>query len=349
MNRDDLQLVLSRFADLTILVVGDFFLDRYLILAPELSETSLETGLEARQVTEIRNSPGAAGTVTSNLCALGVGHVLALGVIGQDGHGYDLIAGLRATGVDTSGLLEAPDRSTPTYTKPILKTTGVELERLDVKNRAPTPAELEARIIDALREAVPEVNGVIALDQVQEWDCGVITGGVREELARLGRDAPDRILFADSRTRIGEFDGTIVKVNREEAVRAELPNHSGPVDPATLRACGCSFSQRTGRPVYITLGPDGILLASGETAYHIPGISVPDPIDPVGAGDSVSAGVTSALCAGASAAFAALIGTLVSSITVQQAGTTGTASPGQVLQRFDDAYPEGWAAPAPLQ
>lgn len=349
MNRHDLQALLARFADLTVLVIGDFFLDRYLILDPELSETSIETGLEARQVTEIRNSPGAAGTVTSNLCALGVGQVRALGVIGQDGHGYDLVAGLCDTGVDTSGLLQTPDRATPTYTKPILKTTGTELERLDVKNRTSTSAELEARIIDALREAVPEVHGVIALDQVQERNCGVITDTVREELGRLGRAFPDRVIFADSRTRIGEFDGTIVKVNREEAVHAELPEHPGSVDLTTLKACGCSFSRRTGRPVYITLGPDGILLASGETAHHIPGIPVPDPIDPVGAGDSVSAGVTSALCAGVPPELASLVGVLVSSITVQQVGTTGTASPAQVLERFVDTYPEGWAAPPLLK
>ncbi|MDP6780102.1 MAG: PfkB family carbohydrate kinase [Candidatus Latescibacteria bacterium] len=348
MTHSDLQSLLAQFADLTVLVVGDFFLDRYLILDPDLAETSLETGLEARQVTKIRNSPGAAGTVTSNLCALGVGRVRALGVIGSDGHGYDLVAGLRATGVDTSVLLEVPERATPTYTKPILKSTGAELERLDVKNRTPTSGNIEAHLIEVLREAIDEVHGVIALDQVQERNCGVITDRVREELARLGRANPERVLFADSRARIGEFDGTIVKVNQEEAVRAELPDDDGPVDLEKLGTCGRSFSRRIGRPVYITLGPEGILLASGGSAQHIPGIPVPGPLDIVGAGDSVSAGVTSALCAGASPESAALAGVLVSSITVQQVGTTGTASPAQVLQRFDDTFPEGWTAPRPL-
>ena len=77
MTSHSLDLLLSRFSDLSILVVGDFFLDRYLDIDPTLSETSLETGLEANQVVRVRNHPGAAGTVTNNLCALGIGKVLA--------------------------------------------------------------------------------------------------------------------------------------------------------------------------------------------------------------------------------------------------------------------------------
>lgn len=342
MTRRDLKAFLDRFPDLSILVVGDFFLDRYLVIDPALAERSLETGLEARQVTEIRNSPGAAGTVTSNLRALGAGQVRALGAIGEDGQGYDLKAGLRATGVDVRDLIETRGRFTPTYTKPILKTTGEEMERLDIKNRTPTPEGLEARIIEALEKALPEVQGVIALDQVQERDCGVVTDRVREALARLAEAYPEVVFFADSRTRIGEFRNVIAKPNREEAVRAAFPGHAGPVDRGRLEACIRSFSERTGRPVYLTLGPDGILCDDTERIHHIPGIAVPGPVDTVGAGDSVSAGVVSALCAGASYPEAGLVGALVASVTIQQIGTTGTASPEQVLDRFSETYPDGW-------
>ncbi|HXV98486.1 MAG TPA: carbohydrate kinase, partial [Anaerolineae bacterium] len=104
---------LQKFPSLRVLVVGDFFLDKYLSLDPALSEISLETGLEAYQVVEIRHSPGAAGTVVSNLRALEV-KVAAVGVIGRDGEGYDLKQGLTERGVNVEGLLETPDRFTPT-------------------------------------------------------------------------------------------------------------------------------------------------------------------------------------------------------------------------------------------
>ena len=67
----------------------------------------------------------------------------------------------------------------------------------------------------------------------------------------------------------------------------------------------------------------------------MPGYPVGGPTDPVGAGDSTSAGIACAAAAGAGFANAAAFGNLVASITVQQwLGTTGTASPGQVRERW---------------
>ena len=103
MNEKRLNQLLKNFPHLHVLVVGDFFLDKYLIIDRRLSEVSLETGLEAYQVVEARCSPGAAGTITSNFRALGV-TVTALGVIGDDGEGYELRRGLAERGVDIEPL-----------------------------------------------------------------------------------------------------------------------------------------------------------------------------------------------------------------------------------------------------
>ena len=336
MTHADLKELLSRFSGLAILVVGDFFLDRYLLVDPDLAEISLETGLEARQVVEVRNRPGAAGTVTSNLNALGVGQVRALGVIGDDGQGYDLKAGLHASGVDTRHLMEIPGRATPTYTKPILTTTGQETERLDIKNRSPLPRRVEERILATLERLLGEVQGVIVLDQVQEPNCGVISDRVREGIARLAPAYPNVVFMADSRSHIGRFRNVIVKVNREEALKA-VSTDSVAEGTVSLGRAIRSMVTRTRRPVYVTLGPDGILCDDGEATERVPGIPVPGPIDIVGAGDSVSAGIASALCAGASCIDAARVGVLASSITIQQIGTTGAASPEQVLQRFEQS------------
>ena len=326
MTLKTLKHTLSKFQNLAILVIGDYFLDRYLTIDPDLAETSIETGLEARQIVAIRNQPGAAGTITSNLCALGIGHVYALGIIGRDGQGYDLKQGLSTTGVDVTHLIETPDRFTPTYTKPINKKTGAEMERLDIKNRTPLPLNLENQLIKTLHNLLPKVDGIIALDQVQEPNCGVLTDRVVAELAKLAKTHPNTICFADSRTRITNFKNVILKSNRDEAIQA--------IGERDLNRCARIFSQRTGKPVFITLGPDGILIANNKNLTHIPGIKIPPPIDIVGAGDSVSASVVSALCAGASLPEAAQLGVLASSITIQQIGTTGTASPEQIAKRF---------------
>ena len=334
MTLNELQNILAQFQNLNILVIGDFFLDRYLIFDPDLTETSIETGLNAHQIVEIRNQPGAAGTVTSNLNALGVGNIFALGIIGNDGLGYDLKKGLQNTNVNTDHLIASPNRFTPTYTKPINQKTKQEHERQDIKNRTPLSSDLEDQIIQTLHQLTPQMHGIIALDQVQEHNCGVLTDRVINELSQLAKQHADKIFFADSRTRIGDFKNVILKPNRTEALEAIAPNHTGDVDQAFLEQCAQSFSQQTGKPAFVTLDADGILATDGNTHTHIPGIKVPPPIDIVGAGDSVSAAVVSALCAGTTLANAAQLGVLVSSITIQQIGTTGTASPKQIIERF---------------
>jgi len=86
--------------------------------------------------------------------------------------------------------------------------------------------------------------------------------------------------------------------------------------------------------VYTTLGAAGILYCEANDATHIPTVPVTGEIDIVGAGDSTTAGIVSSLAAGATAVEAAEIGCLVASITVQQIGVTGTASPEALRERF---------------
>src|SRR5437660_592835 len=136
--------ILGRLPALRIGVLGDLFLDRYLDLDAALTEPSLETGLDAYQVVRVRSYPGAAGTVINNLAALGVGRIDAVAVIGDDGEGHELRQALHALRVvNTDHVVNWDGRRTPTYTKPMLCEPGKparELNRLDIKNRTPTPA-----------------------------------------------------------------------------------------------------------------------------------------------------------------------------------------------------------------
>jgi len=336
MTRSRLDDILSGFSHAAIVVVGDYFLDKYLEIDPALAEVSIETGLEARQVTNVRCQPGAAGTIVSNLCALGVGRVLCVGFVGDDGEGFELIRGLRQMGAETGGLLVRRDRFTPTYCKPLARGSDGrlrELERLDTKNRTATPPDLESALAAELEGASAEAGAVIAQDQVQEADCGVITGRLRQALADLAEGSPGKVWFGDSRTRIGEYRSLIVKPNREECCAAVHPG-SPAHDPRSVLRCAAELSGRVGRPVYLTLGEAGMALVTPEAAQPVPTVRLEGELDIVGAGDSATAGIVAALCAGATGAEAAAIGNLVASITVQQIGSTGTATQEQVREQF---------------
>src|SRR5438046_9551712 len=112
--------ILARIPRLTIGVLGDLFLDRYLDIDANLTEPSIETGLDAYQVVRVRSYPGAAGTIINNLAALGVGAIIPLAVVGADGEGFELRQALaKLPAVRHDHLISWPDRRTPTYTQPI--------------------------------------------------------------------------------------------------------------------------------------------------------------------------------------------------------------------------------------
>jgi rfaE bifunctional protein kinase chain/domain len=335
-----LRQLLDAFPKLRIGVVGDFFLDAYYDCDPRLNERSLETGRTCYQVVRTRRQAGAAGTVAANLAALGVGRVEAVGFCGDDGEGYELCRAMKGLGLDLGGFFLRPDRFTPTYGKPCYvdgTRPGLpvreELERLDTKNRRPTPRDLQDQLVAHLEKQLPTWHGAVLLDQVSEPNCGVLTSRVRRFLAEQARQRPAQILLADSRQRIGLFRQVMVKPNQFEAARAlGLAGRRRP-SPRASAAHARALSRRIGRPVFLTLGERGMLVAQGEQVGHVDAFRVEGPIDPVGAGDSTSAALVAALSAGAGLAEAALLANLAASVTIQQLGTTGTASPAQLLRR----------------
>ncbi len=326
LTSDLIERILTQLPGKTIGLVGDLFLDRYLDIDAALDEPSVETGLTAYQVTGVRSYPGALGTVVNNLAALGVGRIVPISIIGDDGEGYELLEALaKLPAVDTSHVLRSEERRTPTYTKPMLREGGIvrELNRLDIKNRTPTPVELQKRIGRNLAELWPEFDALLVLDQVSEADCGVVTAHLREFIGAGAEHSPFFIL-ADSRELIGKFRNLCVKPNAAEAGRW-VPGG----DPWKLAAL-------VKGPVLLTRSEAGIAMAEvGDSEVRmIPAYPVSGPIDPCGAGDSCSAAVACAMASGASLETAAAFGNLIASITVQQLGVTGTAPPDAVRARW---------------
>ena len=329
LNSERLQQLITGFAASRVAVVGDYFLDTYLDVDPRLDEPSVETGKTANQVVDVRNSPGAAGTVINNLAALGAGSLQAFGIVGADGYGYELRQALENRDCHTDGLIVSDSVMTPTYMKPRdIETPGLEGEhsRYDIQNRQPMPADLVDQVLDQLDARLPELDAVIVADQVEQAECGVITAHMREALARRSQAHPQTIFWADSRSRIHAFENMIIKPNQFEAIGHQHPEVDEVIDAARLHTQIQQLRSRTQRPVFLTRGPAGILVSDPQLTT-VPAIDVPHPIDTTGAGDSVTAGAVLALAAGATVVEAALIGNLVAATTVRQLATTGTARP----------------------
>jgi bifunctional ADP-heptose synthase (sugar kinase/adenylyltransferase) len=333
LSRETFDTILRTLPRLTIGLVGDLFLDRYLHLVHGAREPSIETGLEAYQIDRVRNSPGALGTVMNNLAALGVGLLVPVTAIGDDGHGYDLVREVRRLPVDPGNILCLPDRLTPTYTKPMRPAgDGVwhELNRLDVRSRSPLSAAATAEICRRVESVFRTSDGLIVLDQLVDENCGVVNATVRDAIEQLARQAPGKLVYIDSRRYLGHFAAGVLKGNRSEVLTA-----AGKGADADLSNSLVELARKTGRPAYCTMGELGILVARpGQEPILVPACPVSGPIDIVGAGDAATSGIVAALLSGASELEAAAMGNLVPSITIQQLGTTGTATPEQLRERW---------------
>lgn len=334
--------LLDQFPKLKIGVVGDLFLDRYLEIDAALEEISVETGLAAHQVKAIRNFPGVVGTVLNNLLALGVTDLLPVSVIGDDGHGYDLLNVLSQQGVDTSAILRAAGRLTPTYTKP-MRSYGdslTELSRLDVRTRAPFSESLTQELFTIFAKHWPERNGWIVLDQLAATEARVVNDRFRTLAADLIRTdlegrAASHPVFVDSRFNIAQFPFGILKTNASECLASCGLEPTD--DLGVIASCVEKRSNQSSHVVVCTVGPLGMLLAEpGKKVLHAPGFPVSGPVDIVGAGDSATSGMFAAMLAGADLLEAATVGNLVASITIQQIGTTGVATPDQLLMRWQE-------------
>lgn len=336
MTETRLMEISGKFSGLSVGIVGDFFLDKYLEVDSSIAEKSVETGKTANQVTKIRYSPGAAGNVVNNLSALGAGKLFAIGFTGDDGESYDLNKYLADIGCNTKYLFKDTERMTPTYLKPRdygVKGLGGEHNRYDTKNRTETSPDAERKIIENIEHCLPSIDALIIVDQIEKKNCGVITENVRNLLSGLALNNQGKIFFADSRSRIGLFRNIIIKPNQYEVMGIDNPAAYDEIETNVLLKTVFEVRKKINAPVFVTCGSRGIIV-SDPSPELIPGVKISGPADPTGAGDSVSAGIVLSLASGASFPEAALIGNLTASVTVEQLDTCGTCSKSQLITRY---------------
>jgi rfaE bifunctional protein kinase chain/domain len=333
MTRHRFQEITSKYSSLSIAVLGDFCLDRYLEIETGRTELSIETGLPVYNVSEVRALPGGAGTIVNNLSALGVSKIYPIGVVGEDGEGYELCRALgQRPGVTTGTLVRTSQRRTFTYCKPMLcqgDGKQKELNRFDFKNWTPTPALLQGLIIGNLEEVARQVDAIIILDQVDVPETGVLTRQVLEKVKTLVKEDSDLVVIADSRRSLRDFPPVIFKMNA-----AELKSLVGAKEELSFQDVGRTAAElalQNRRSVFVTLAEKGIVGTSADGRYgHVPALPLRGEIDIVGAGDAVSANLAAGIAAGASLNETLELANAAASVVIHKLGTTGTASVGEI-------------------
>ncbi|MGQ9661351.1 MAG: PfkB family carbohydrate kinase [Kiritimatiellia bacterium] len=330
MKRTELEQLLIDITRARVAVVGDFCLDAYWVIDPSRAEISVETGLPTRPVRAQRCSLGGAGNVVMNLLSLGVGRVHVFGVVGPDPFGQELCRLLAAPRVSSAGLLtQSENWITHVYVKPYVGES--EQERLDFGNFNALAPSTASDLLGRLEACLPEVDAVVVNEQVLS---GLHTEAFfQDALQALIRRHPESLFLLDSRHYSDRYEGTWRKINDHEAVRlcGIQRAESELVCEDEARQAGQMLYARWGLPIFLTRGRRGCLVADERGLHEIPGLQILSRTDPVGAGDSMLAGIAAALATRRDTVTAATFGNFVAGVTVQKLFQTGTATPEEIL------------------
>lgn len=324
--------LLNRFQDLRVLVVGDLMLDRYVY--GEVERISPEAPVPVVRVTREFAVPGGACNVALNIRALG-GRSTLCGVVGTCEHGAHLLRELDDAGVDTSRVLRHEGATTIVKTRILAD----RQQMLRVDREAPgLDGVVDAPLfLDLLSEAcVDDIHGLV----LEDYGKGVLTQPV---VSRALENAKDRGIPTGYDPKDNhELDVrgvTFATPNRKEAFHVagrkdRNPGNAPLEDPDLLHAAATLRNMWGPEHLMVTLGPQGMLLLSGDAGpIHVP-TRAREVFDVSGAGDTVIATTMLALAAGASFPEAAALANAAAGIVVGKLGTAVT-SPTELLAALE--------------
>ena len=327
LDRRRLEAILSRFADVELLVVGDVLLDEYLI--GDVDRISPEAPVPVVHIRSESAVLGGAGNVVRNVTALG-GRCRLCSVIGDDADGDTVLGLLRELDVSCDGVLRVADR--PTSRKSRVVAQSQQIVRVDRETHEPVSAAIARKLLAAVSVAAETADGAI----LEDYGKGLFTRStIRKVMTRL--HAAKIPTAVDPKGELAPFKGaSLLKPNLREA---ELLTGIPAATPGDVEKIAARLRSRIGGgSLAITRGGEGIHLfeARGPAA----GVLVPTPrrevFDVQGAGDTTIAALVLALRAGASLREAAVIANAAAGTVVGKVGTA-TATRAEVRSQLSDA------------
>jgi D-beta-D-heptose 7-phosphate kinase/D-beta-D-heptose 1-phosphate adenosyltransferase len=302
---------LGGFAQVKVLVAGDFMLDEY--LWGRVERISPEAPVAVVAVERETHTLGGAGNVVNNLVALGA-KVEVLGLVGEDNPARLLRQELTRLGVPPDGLFADAARRTSRKTRVI--GNSQQVVRIDRETRDPAPPALAAWALEFFAARLPELNAVVLSDYAK----GALTAPLVKELIKRAR-ARGLIVVVDPK---GEdytpyAGATVLTPNRREA-EAVLKRSLARRDD--LVAAGRRLQQDLSLDhLLITLGAEGMILFPREG----PEVNLPtrarEVFDVSGAGDTVAAVMALGLARWQDPVTAATLANLAAGVVVGKVGT----------------------------
>lgn len=311
MNRltpDRLEELLGRIRAVRVLVIGDIMLDVY--LRGNASRISPEAPVPVVRVSGDDLALGGAANVATNVMALGAA-CSVIGCVGDDAAGRDLVAELTSHGIDASGVRVMAGR--PTTVKTRIMVRHQQVARYDRESDEELSAEETRSLAIAIRERAAGVDAIV----LEDYNKGLLVPNVISAAIDAAKEGGKPVVVDPKFRHFFEYAGaTVFKPNLLEFTAA-MRGHAQPNDAAWMaearRQLACEH-------LLVTLGEDGMALATQDGAFiRVPTVAR-SVYDVSGAGDTVTAAIAVALAAGADPIEAAVLANHAAGIEVGKAG-----------------------------
>ncbi|MBN1593604.1 MAG: D-glycero-beta-D-manno-heptose-7-phosphate kinase [Candidatus Coatesbacteria bacterium] len=320
------QRIIHGFRDKKIMVVGDLMVDEY--VWGEVSRVSQEAPVPIVLIKERSFRLGGACNVANNIASLGA-MASPVGLVGDDYRAGLLRDMLSERGIPVEGLIHDQNRATTTKTRVMAR--GQQIVRYDEESTEEPGEEARAFMLSFIRERMPNIDALI----IEDYGKGVICPEFIRELLTIARDSGKIVTVDPKDEHFLLYKNVTVMTPNVHEVATFWGRKIKTFDE--LHAAGKKLLDEThSEAILVTRGEHGMLLISREAEpFSIPTVAR-EVYDVTGAGDTVIAVLTVALCAGASMERAAQLANYAAGSVVTEIGAA-TVTADELLASLADS------------
>jgi rfaE bifunctional protein kinase chain/domain len=316
----------ANFQHMTVLVVGDVMIDRY--LRGTVNRISPEAPVPVLEYLQSEDRPGGAANVALNIRALGATPILC-SIIGADQDGRAFLELLPQSGISDKGIVQSNVRQTTVKTR--VMAGSQHLLRVDREDRHPLSAEEEQEFLTRTTGLINRVRPDAIL--FQDYNKGVLTPRVIETLIAEARKAGIPTAADPKKENFLRYRHiTLFKPNLKE-IRESLSASIVPEIHSLLDACNQLRAHLKHDISLVTLSEKGLFVETRDEHELIQ--ALPRTItDVCGAGDTVISVATLALAAGMPIRDIAEVANMAGGQVCEKAGVVSIDLP-QLLKEYD--------------
>lgn len=330
-DREKLISSIKKISEPKVLVVGDLALDE--MIYGDAERISREAPVLILQHTRTKLILGGASNAAHNVATLNNGKVGVIGVSGDDYYSELLFDTFREANIDCSKIVKDQSRKTIVKTRisgSITTSITQQIVRVDRQSKGPISEATENRIIQNIKDALPNYDVVI----LSNYHIGTLTDRIIKFTTDYANEL-GKVVVVDAQRDLGSYKNVTSMTpnlpDTEKSVGFKIESEDD-----MKKAGEILLSQTNAKAVLITCGADGMFVTEPNQVYtKIPVFNKSEVFDVTGAGDTVTAVYSLALGAGVDPVYSALIGNVAASLVIRQFGCA-TTSIDELLKALKD-------------